>query len=106
MDQIERVTVTSDRLQIRITGTPDEPGRDIKLKWLPKTKDAATKVGGDGSSDIVQSESPIQSIVRAHSWLRGLRDGAHESIEGLAAANGLHPKVIAKISGLLSFRPT
>jgi site-specific DNA recombinase len=93
-DRIERVAIARDRLLIRIASAPDQPGRDIKLRWFPKAKDTATKVEGDGVSEMVRNEGLIQSIVRAHSWLRSLRDGAYESIEALAEANGLHPKVI------------
>ena len=38
--------------------------------------------------------SLIQSVVRAHVWTQNLHDGTYETIEALAEANGLHPKVI------------
>ena len=40
------------------------------------------------------NEQMVQSIVRAHSWIRMLRNGTHTSIEHLASSVGLHPKVI------------
>jgi site-specific DNA recombinase len=94
MDRIERVAVSRDRLLIRIVGAPGEPGQDIKSKWFLKAKDPATTDEGNGVSDMVRNEGLIQSIIRAHGWLRSLRDGAYESIEALAEANELHPKVI------------
>jgi site-specific DNA recombinase len=93
-DRIERVTIARNKLQIRIAGSPDEPSRDIKFKWLRKAKDTATKVESDGVPEMVRNEGLIQSMVRAHAWLRSLREGAYDSIEQLAEANGLHPKVI------------
>jgi site-specific DNA recombinase len=76
-----------------IADTQDEPGRNIKLKWLPKAKDAVTRIAGD-VANVVRNESLIQPIVRAHAWLYSLRERAYDSIEQLAEANGLHPKVI------------
>jgi site-specific DNA recombinase len=93
-NRIERVAVARDHLLIRIAETSDQPGREIKLKWLPTAKDPATKVEGNVAPDMVRNESLIQSLVRAHAWLGSLRDGAYESIEALAAASDLHPKVI------------
>lgn len=43
---------------------------------------------------MFRNEGLIQSIVRAHSWLRSLRDGAYESVEALAETNGVHPKAV------------
>ena len=94
IDQIERVAIARDRLLIRIVGAPDEPCRVIKLGWFPKARETATKVEGNGVLDTFLNEGLIQSIVRAHSWLRSLRDGAYESVDALAEANGLHPKVV------------
>jgi DNA invertase Pin-like site-specific DNA recombinase len=93
-DRIERVVISRDRLLIRIADSPDEPGQDIKFKWLPKVKDTATKVEGDDAPNMVRNEGLIQSIVRAHAWLHGLRKGTHDSIEQLAKVGDLHPKVI------------
>ena len=46
----------------------------------------------------------MKSIIRAHSWLDGLSAGRHASIEDLATAADLHPKVVRQ--GLrLAFLP-
>ncbi len=44
----------------------------------------------------MSSTSTFEAIVRAHVWLNLLSDGTHESVESLAQAVGLHPKVIRK----------
>jgi site-specific DNA recombinase len=36
----------------------------------------------------------VQSVVRAHAWMRSLKDGTYGSVEELADANSIHPKVI------------
>jgi hypothetical protein len=49
--------------------------------------------GNDHSADG-RNESLIQSVVRAHSWMRALRDGTYGSVAGLADENKLLPKVV------------
>jgi hypothetical protein len=51
-------------------------------------------VEGNNVSDAAHNEGLIQSIVRAHAWMHSFREGTYGSIEQLAEANGLHPKVI------------
>ena len=36
----------------------------------------------------------VKSIIRAHAWLNDLASGRHASIEDLATAADLHPKVV------------
>jgi hypothetical protein len=38
----------------------------------------------------------VQALARAHSWLRLLSDGSYDSVEALAEAKNLNPKVIRK----------
>jgi site-specific DNA recombinase len=49
--------------------------------------------GNDHSADG-RNESLIQSVVRAHAWVRVLQDGTYGSVEELADENKLHPKVV------------
>jgi site-specific DNA recombinase len=36
----------------------------------------------------------MQSLVRARHWLLALQDGAYETVEDLAAAQKIHPKIV------------
>jgi len=49
--------------------------------------------GNDHSADG-RNESLIQSVVRAHSWVRALQDGTYGSVEELADEYKLHSKVV------------
>jgi hypothetical protein len=92
-----RAVVVRDHILMTIAGTADGggPPQKIKIAWSSvKAGDTAIVVEGNDGSERVQNEGLIQSIVRAHGWMRSLQDGAHQSIEQLAEANGLHPKVI------------
>jgi site-specific DNA recombinase len=69
------------------------------------TSSAPLRGGGNGGPESAHNESLIQSIVRAHGWIHCLRDGAHQSIEQLAKANGLHPKVVRQAIRLAFLSP-
>ena len=67
----------------------------------PKSKGAAQVVA---PSEAAVDQKLVKSIVRAHAWLGDLSSGRHASIEDLAAAADLHPKVVRQ--GLrLAFLP-
>ena len=91
---LERVVVTSDELIITSTGRGDGATQEIRVAWSSKPKVAATVVECKSATESSPNRSLIQSIVRAHVWTQRFRDGAFESIEALAEANRLHPKVV------------
>jgi site-specific DNA recombinase len=105
---VERVVVAGNHLQIRIaTGKADGDGtaQEIKITRSAKTTDAATVVEGDGGSEDARNESLILSVVRAHVWMERLRTGAYQSIEALAEANRLHPKIVRQALRLAFLSP-
>jgi site-specific DNA recombinase len=107
VDMLERVVLTPDHLVITIVGTADSHGRPqtIKIAWSTKAKDTATVVEGNGGPESAPNESLIQSIVRAHGWMRSLQDEAYASIEELAKTSNLHPKVIRQALRLAFLSP-
>jgi len=56
-------------------------------------------------SDSAPNEGLVQSVVRAHAWMHSLRDGSYKSIESLAEANQLHPKVVRQALRLAFLSP-
>jgi site-specific DNA recombinase len=93
IEQVERVVIARDRMVITTAGGPDELSQQIKIGWSPTAKDP-TSVKEPDVPDVTRNESLIQSFVRAHAWLHSLHEEAYDSIEQLAEANGLHPKVV------------
>ena len=61
-------------------------------------------VEGDDDNSV-NNESLIQGVMRSHAWIKSLREGAYESIEMLAEANGLHPKVVRQSLRLAFLSP-
>jgi site-specific DNA recombinase len=102
---VERVVIARDHLLITIAGTADGTNQEFRIAWSTKAKDAAAAMEDNGVPEVARNESLIQSIVRAHAWVHCLRDGAHESMEQLAEANRLHPKVIRQALRLAFLSP-
>jgi site-specific DNA recombinase len=107
VEMLERIVVAHDHLLITIAGTADGDGQPqkIKIAWSIKARDSATVVEGDDGSESAHNTSLIQSIVRAHGWIRSLQEGAYQSIEQLAEADGLHPKVVRQALRLAFLSP-
>ena len=106
IEMLKRVVVGHDHLLITMAGTPDDDGppQKITIAWSIKARDSATVVGDDGS-ESAHNESLIQSVVRAHGWVLSLQAGAYRSIEQLAEANDLHPKVVRQALRLAFLSP-
>ena len=108
IEQVERVVVTRNQLRIKIavsTADGESTVDEIKVARSAKAKDTATVVEGNGGSEDARNKSLIQSVVRAHVWMDRLRSGAFESIEALAEANCLHPKVVRQALRLAFLSP-
>ena len=107
---VERVVISRDQLMLTIadsSGATDVDGvpAEIMVAWSTKAKDSAAAVESDGAPEGSHNEALIQSIVRAHVWMHSLREGTYESVESLADANGMHPKVVRQALRLAFLSP-
>jgi DNA invertase Pin-like site-specific DNA recombinase len=105
IETLERVVVAHDRLLLTTANTPDRDSREIRIAWSRKAKDSANAVESSRASEVAHNEGLTQSIVRAHVWVHCLQDGACDSIEQLAEANRLHPKVVRQALRLAFLSP-
>lgn len=90
-DWVDRVTVKKNSVEITI-----QPGilsnSLIDIPW--------TRIVSNGKfvlptlSDRKPDQKLLQSFIRAHRWLRDLSSGRYGSVEDLADAASLHPKVV------------
>jgi DNA invertase Pin-like site-specific DNA recombinase len=90
IDQLERVVVGDSRLLITMAGI-DVP---TAFQWTVKEKDVQPTFESNGLPSDGRNEGLIQSIVRAHAWMHLLHNGTYGSVEELADANSVHPKVV------------
>jgi hypothetical protein len=107
---LERVVVSCGQLLITTagsSGTADIDGTpaEIGIAWSTTAKDSAAAVESEDAPDGAHNEGLVQSVVRAHAWAQSLRDGTYESVEMLAEANRLHPKVIRQALRLAFLSP-
>jgi DNA invertase Pin-like site-specific DNA recombinase len=106
---VERVVISRTQLMVTIASPSGAANHDrpaeIKFAWSTKPKDSTAAFESDGAAESSHNEALIQSIVRAHVWMRSLREGNYESVENLADANGLHPKVIRQALRLAFLSP-
>jgi site-specific DNA recombinase len=94
--RLKSVVIHHDRLSATILGGTDtEDGAELsfELPWTRTTADRAS-VLMETDADPHSDQAVLQSIVRAHAWLRSIQDGTYESVEELAESNRLHPKVV------------
>jgi site-specific DNA recombinase len=96
IETLERVVVGRHQLLIKIAADADPDGAtlDIGIARSTETRGTSTVLEGNSRSEGARNKSLIQTIVRAHIWVHCLRDGVYESIEQLAEAKRLHPKVV------------
>jgi site-specific DNA recombinase len=99
LESIKRITVHSDH--VLITAIPTDAGTDnaadntFRIPWSRSSASAlSTILETDRAPPSYPDEAAIQSIARAHIWLRALQDGTYQSIEELAKVSRIHPKVI------------
>jgi len=107
IEEIERVVVARDRLVLTKVGNSDDDGlnREFKIEWSMKARDAEPEVKNHQESESAPNKGLVQSVVRAHAWMHSLRDGSYKSIESLAEANQLHPKVLRQALRLAFLSP-
>jgi site-specific DNA recombinase len=106
MEALKRVVVSSDRLLIMIAGSRDGDHREIRVAWTAKPGHLATTTAkGSGGLEGTHNDGLIQSISRAHAWLRCLRERTYTSVEELAEANQIHPKVVRQALRLAFLSP-
>ena len=96
IETLERIVVSRHQLLIkRVAGADsDDAAQEIRIARSSKIRATSTLLEGNSGLEGARNEGLIQSIVRAHVWVRYLQDGNYESIEALATANHLHPKVV------------
>jgi DNA invertase Pin-like site-specific DNA recombinase len=100
IERVDTIAVSNGRIRVALKHQKGKQ-RSIEIPWTPKPKGTAQVVA---ASEPKNDQKLMRSIVRAHAWLDGLSTGRHASIEDLATAADIHPKVVRQ--GLrLAFLP-
>jgi site-specific DNA recombinase len=89
---VERVVVCAERLTLTLK--PDVSSMPVEIPWAAPSAYVPPKIEGDTETASKPDKALVQAILRAHIWLDLLTAGTYASIEELAVAVGVHPKVI------------
>lgn len=90
---VERVVIRANRITITLKAD----SAPIELRWaVPQGKRDLAQIEQGPTRNDRRAPDPqlVQALVRAHMWLKSLSDGTYVSIDDLARAAHLHPKVI------------
>jgi DNA invertase Pin-like site-specific DNA recombinase len=105
-DRIECATLKATRIEVTADLSNDARVTALttfEIPWVPNAKPDVSGV------ELIEAGKPdhklAQAVVRAHVWLRELTDGKHVSIESLARAVDLNPKVIRQALRLAFLAP-
>ncbi len=99
LSKLKNVSLQSDAVAITTLISSTDGAEDVehtlRIPWSPSApRGARATLEAGGDTAHVPDQALLQSLVRSHAWLRLLQDGSHESVEALAEANQLHPKVV------------
>jgi site-specific DNA recombinase len=107
IEMVDRVVVARDELIIRLAHCPtdNDAATEIKIPWSAKSQVSTCDLKTGSEQVGTFNASLVQAIARAHSWKQALVSGAHGSVETLAEAEGLHPKVVRQALRLAFLSP-
>jgi hypothetical protein len=91
-ERIERVVIGKSLVCITVTSEDQADGSSVQtleIPWAPTKAGRTHLPPSDGKPD----QKLLQAVVRAHAWLSDLQNGRFSTIEELATAAKIHPKV-------------
>jgi site-specific DNA recombinase len=105
-DQIERVVVTKTSIQVSFKRDDDIDSSQAQTTDIPwSARDIHQERVSSPPPDGQPDQKLLQSVVRAHAWLNDLSIGRHMTIEQLANAAKVHPKVVRQALRLAFLAP-
>lgn len=103
-ERIERVVIGGTLVRITFNSNAQlSSPTTIAIPWT-RTNPSQTHV--PASSGSKKDQKLLQAVIRAHAWLADLKRGRFSSIEELASAASLHPKVVRQALMLGFLAPT
>jgi DNA invertase Pin-like site-specific DNA recombinase len=93
---VGRVAVETKRVVLTPQGSEESVESPIVIPWIVEAGRNLATIDESGADRTTRSSNPelIHAIVGTHAWLAALENGTYNSVEALARAVGLHPKVI------------
>ena len=94
--KVARIVVSKQRISVSTRDPNGAQADPIEIPWNGQGDRPCAPIDGDNQGGGAGSPDPalVQALVRAHVWLKQLSDETYSSIEELAAAAKIHPKVV------------
>lgn len=95
---VARILIDNKRIVVSLKAEDGKNPTLMELPWYSADKKSHVQIdeGSANNSNRTPDPTLVQAVVRAHAWLKLLSHGTHNTIEALAAAIDMHPKVIRK----------
>jgi len=91
LDEVERITVKRNSIQMAFAF--GGLAKTVEIPWI-RTGPSPAREPSPAKSNDMSNQKVLQAVVRAHVWLKDLTDSRYRSVEDLADAAGLHPKIM------------
>lgn len=89
---VNRVELSSRAVKISTSPVAKIRSSQFSIPWRVCQPDSATITKADG--ECQPDAKLVQAVVRAHAWLRDLKNNKFDTVEALAASVKLHPKLV------------
>ena len=100
VEQVDAITLSKERIRVALKASNGK----TRLIEIPRTRKSQGTMQLVAAPESNVDQKLVKSIVRAHAWLDDLASGRHATIQDLATAVDIHPKVVRQ--GLrLAFLP-
>ncbi|MBR2118121.1 MAG: recombinase family protein [Afipia sp.] len=88
---VERADLSSRAVKISTTPAAKIRSNQLPIPWQVRQPDSATIIEAD---ERQPNAKLVQATVRAHAWLRDLKNNKFDTVEALATLVKLHPKLL------------
>lgn len=101
---VERVTISKGKIVVTISQQTDVGARELTVPWTTPQKNT-TSIKHQKAHDREPDQKLVRALTRAHARMKDLVTGPFASLEALAKAEGVHPKMMAQELRLASLAP-
>ena len=95
---VDRIVLKENQVIVTLKASDGANPTVIELPRTRERRPNRSQVDDRGALETDSQPNPlfVQAVVRSQTWLKLLSDGSYDSVEALAKAINLHPKVIRK----------
>jgi DNA invertase Pin-like site-specific DNA recombinase len=104
-DRIERIVLGDEFARLTLKSDEATASGLPTIIEIPRTRTKASRTHALPLRDRKSDQKLLQAVVRAHAWLVDLKTGRFSTIEQLASAAELHPKVARQALRLAFLAP-